>query len=72
MKLLKGRKWKDWRKSKWKQLDQYKEQGIFGNQMELMLRETVFILVWTYNVKVNVMDQRKKVCCECDVSVRNG
>ena len=68
--LLKGRKWTDWRRSEWKQLDWYKEQGIYGDLVKLILNKTIFRLVWTYNFKV--LNQRKKVRCACDGSVRVG
>jgi len=69
-KLLKGPEWSEWHESEWKQLDQYDEQGMFGDPVRIISMDTVFRLVWTYNVKA--LDQRKKARCACDGLTRAG
>jgi hypothetical protein len=69
-KLLQGPEWTEWHKSEWKQLDQYEAQGMFGEPIKIKSMDTVFRLVWTYNV--NALDQRKKARCACDGSIKAG
>merc|ERR1712086_175891 len=67
-KLLRGTEWEEWHESEWKQLDQYDEQGMFGDPVRIKSMDAVFRLVWTYNVKA--LDQRKKARCAYDGSTR--
>jgi hypothetical protein len=69
-KLLRGDAWNEWHKSEWKQLDQYDEQGMFGDPVRLANKDTTFRLVWTYREKV--LDKRKKARCACDGSPQAG
>ena len=69
-KLIRGESWRKWHESEWQQLEQYDTQGMFGTQEPMVSKDTVFRLVWTYNVKV--LDQRKKARCACDGSTRAG
>ena len=43
-KLIKGNGWKEWRQSKWKQLDQYDQQEMFGEPLKPVSWKTVFCL----------------------------
>ena len=69
-KLLKQADWTDWQSSEYLQLDQYYNQGMLGNPHVATEDDSVFHLVWTYNVKA--LDGRKKARCVCDGSPRAG
>ena len=69
-KLLQGGEWEDWYTLEWKQLDQYNKQGMFGDPVRLMTKDTTLRLVWTYREKV--LDKQKKARCACDGSPRAG
>ena len=43
---------------------------MFGDPVRIKSMDTVFRLVWTYNVKA--LDQRKKARCACDGLTRAG
>ena len=62
--------WPEWQKAEYAQLDQYHEQGMFGEPTKMNDTSTVFNLVWTYAIKT--LDQRKKARCTCDGSTRGG
>jgi hypothetical protein len=49
--LLKHDDWLDWQHSKYLQLDQYKDQGMFGPPTPATNDAAIFHLVWTYNKK---------------------
>jgi hypothetical protein len=68
--LLQGPEWTEWHQSKWRQLDRYKEQGVVGTPVRIKTIDTVFCIVWTYNVKV--LDQQNKVRCACGGLVKAG
>lgn len=61
--LLKRSDWEDWRKSQWKQLDQYDTQGMFSDPQELPMRSGASFMHWTYCMK---MDGTKKARMVCD------
>jgi hypothetical protein len=65
-KLVQQQDWDEWQSSKYLQLNQYKDQGMFGLPVMVLEEDAVFHLVWTYNVKA--VDGRKKACCICDGS----
>jgi hypothetical protein len=69
-KLIKQSDWNKWKESEYLQLDQYNNQGMFGTPKPFSNEDTVFLLVWTYNIKV--VDGRKKARCTCDGSPRTG
>ena len=69
-KLLKQDDWSDWQASEFLQLDQYDEQGMFGDPVKVDRDDAVFYLVWTYGIKT--LDGRKKARCVCDGSLRSG
>lgn len=69
-KLLKQDDWDDWQKSEWLQLDQYYNQGMFGDPTFVEDYSQVFHLVWTYMIKD--VDRRKKARMACDGSSRGG
>ena len=69
-KLLKSEDWEEWHQSEYKQLDQYYDQGMFGEPVAVDDYSAVFNLVWTYVVKE--LDKRKKARCTCDGSTRAG
>lgn len=61
--------WNDWRKSEWKQLDQYEDQLTFSEPCELPPGANVLDLLWTYHIKdpVNSTDiPTKKARCVCN------
>ena len=51
-------------------MDQYNVQGMFGDPVRLMTKDTTFRLVWTYQEKV--LDKRKKWRCACNGSPQTG
>ena len=69
-KLIRQDDWNEWRDSEWLQLDQYYEQGMFGDPVYVKDKTKIFNLVWTYNIKD--LDKRKKARCACDGSTRGG
>ena len=64
-KLIKCSDWDDWESSEFKQLDQYFEQGTFGEPEPLPEGCHVLNLLWTYLIKD---DGRKKARCVCNGS----
>ena len=62
--------WDEWQRSKWKQLDQYDKQHMFGDPTRVDSNDAVFNLVWTYVIKE--LDKRKKARCTCDGSTCGG
>ncbi len=50
-KLIQQQDWADWQSSEYLQLNQYKDQGMFGSPVAVLEDDAVFRLVWTYNVK---------------------
>ena len=69
-KLLKQPDWTDWQTSEFLQLNQYYDQGMLGDPHIPTDDDSVFHLVWTYNIKA--LDGRKKARCVCDGSPRAG
>jgi len=69
-KLLRQEDWDDWQTSEYLQLNQYEDQGMFGQPTGVSEEDAVFHLVWTYNIKA--VDGRKKARCVCDGSTRSG
>ncbi len=68
--LLQQTDWEDWQHLEYLQLNQYSNQGCFGEFTTVNKEDAVFHLVWTYNIKA--LDGRKKACCVCDGSSRSG
>jgi hypothetical protein len=71
MRLTRGKlrvtpEWDEWQKAEGIMLDQYEEQGLFGEPVQATDKEAIFNLVWTYVVKE--LDKRKKARCTCDGS----
>ena len=71
MKLTRGKlrrrdEWSDWQKLEWMQLEQYKQQGMFGAPIPMPSKQTVFCLVWAYRNKV--LDNMNKARCACNGS----
>ena len=69
-KLHKQSDWDEWQASEFLQLDQYKQQYMFGDPIRAPSKEAVFNLVWKYVEKV--LDNRKKARCTADGSAHNG
>lgn len=69
-KLLKTPEWDEWRSAEWLQLDQYYDQGMFGDPTFVKDHSQVFHLVWTYMIKD--LNARKKARMACDGSTRGG
>jgi hypothetical protein len=68
--LLKQDDWLDWQQSEFLQLNQYADQNFFGDPTLVEKDNTVFHLVWMYNIKA--LDGRKKARCVCDGSSCSG
>ncbi len=68
--LLKQEDWMDWQNSEYLQLNQYANQGCFGAPVSVEKEDTIFHLVWTYNIKA--LDGRKKARCVCNGSSHSG
>jgi hypothetical protein len=66
VKLTQQQDWDNWQSSEYLQLNQYKDQGMFGPPVAVTEDNVVFHLVWTYNIKA--VDGQKKACCVCDGS----
>ncbi len=62
-KLRKQPDWQEWLNSEFKQLDQYRDQQMFGEPCPLPHDANVLDLLWTYNIKV---DGTKKARCVCN------
>jgi len=69
-KLLKQPDWSEWQSSEFLQLNQYFDQGMLGQPHMPSREDSIFHLVWTYNIKA--LDGRKKARCVCDGSPRAG
>jgi hypothetical protein len=69
-KLLKTTEWDEWKQAEWLQLDQYYNQGMFGDPTFVTDYSQVFHLVWTYMIKD--LNARKKARMACDGSTRGG
>jgi hypothetical protein len=67
-KLIQQVDWLDWQDSEYLQLDQYTAQGMFSDPVAMQEGNTIFHLMWTYNVKA--VDSQKKAQCVCDDSLR--
>jgi hypothetical protein len=50
-KLLQHQDWLDWQDSEYLQLNQYKDQGMFGKPVAVTKDNAIFHLVWTYSIK---------------------
>lgn len=68
-KLLLHDNWGDWKRSEFKQLDQYNAQGMFREPVPPPKDASIFHFIWTYVVKTDGM---KNACCVCDGSPRAG
>ena len=68
--LLKQEDWMDWQSSEYLQLNQYANQGCFGAPVSVEKDDSVFHLVWTYNMKA--LDGCKKAPCVYDGSSHSG
>jgi hypothetical protein len=60
----------DWQHSKYLQLNQYSDQGCFGDPTAVEKDDAMFHLVWTYNIKA--LDGQKNARCVCDGSSHSG
>jgi hypothetical protein len=69
-KLLKQADWNNWQESKYLQLSQYHNQGMFCPPQLVNEDAAVFPLVWTYNVKA--LDGCNKAHCVCNGSPCTG
>jgi hypothetical protein len=67
-KLLKQSNWNNWQELDYLQLNQYYEQGMFGQPQMVDKDAAIFDLVWMYNIKA--LDGRKKARCVCNRSPR--
>ena len=59
--------WNDWKEPEFKQLNQYRDQNMFGKPTELLIEANLIHLLWTYLVKG---DSTKKARCVCNGSSR--
>ena len=69
-KLRTATDWSEWQQAEGIMLDQYEQQGLFGEPVPATDKDAIFNLVWTYVVKE--LDKRKKARCTCDGSTRGG
>ena len=70
LKQLKQRPdWPEWRKSQFKQLQQYADQNMFGVPQPLPKGANALYLLWTYVLKVNGI---KKARCVCNGNRNRG
>jgi hypothetical protein len=69
-KLTQQQDWENWQSSEYLQLNQYKDQGMFGPPIAVTEDNAVTHLVWTYNIKA--VNGRKKARCVCDSSTGSG
>ncbi len=69
-KLLNQADWNNWQESKYLQLNQYLDQGMFSLPQTVDADAVTFPLIWTYNVKA--LDGCKKARCVWDGSPRTG
>ncbi len=69
-KLLQQQDWSDWQDSEYLQLNQYEDQGMFGQPVAVNEDDAVFHLVWTYSIKA--VNGCKKACCICNGLTRSG
>jgi hypothetical protein len=68
-KLLQHQDWSDWQDLEYLQLNQYEDQGMFGQPVGVTKDDAVFHLVWTYSIKA--VNGWKKARCVCDGSTRS-
>jgi len=61
--LMQRDDWDDWRKSEAKQLQQYEQQGMFGEPQPRPTKANILSLLWTYLIKA---DGTKKARCCCN------
>jgi len=61
--LMKRDDWNDWKQSEAKQLEQYKQQGMFGEPEPRPNKANILSLLWTYLIK---SDGTKKARCCCN------
>ena len=59
--------WNDWKEPEFKQLNQYRDQNMFGKPTKLPMGANLLHLLWTYLVKD---DTTKKARCVCNGSSR--
>jgi hypothetical protein len=59
-KLLKQADWNNWQESKYLQLNQYQDQGVFGLPQTVDTDTAIFPLVWRYNVKAQGIRRLQK------------
>jgi hypothetical protein len=69
-KLMKQPDWDEWQSSELLQLNQYDEQGMFGQPVPVADKMAVFHSMWTYAIKA--LDSRKKARWACDGLPRSG
>ncbi len=50
--LCKRDDWPEWQKSRYKMLDKYREQGMFGQPMALPTGANALHMLWTYLLKI--------------------
>lgn len=52
-KLIKGIDWDEWKQFKYKQLNQYNEQGMSGEPKMTTKDSSVFMLIWTVRIRAS-------------------
>ena len=60
--LRKREDWPDWQNSRYKQLDQYMEQGMFSDPMQLPQGANALHMLWTYVLKTCGTKKARMVC----------
>jgi hypothetical protein len=60
--LLKRSDWHEWEQGQFKQLDQYWNQGMFGNPLPLPKNSNALRMLWRYNLKACGTKKSRMVC----------
>ena len=68
--MLHSPDWHEWQQAKFLQLDQYEQQGMFGDPVLATPSMAQFTIVWTYTIKE--LDGHKKAWATCDDSTHDS
>jgi hypothetical protein len=60
--LKKRDNWPEWKQSRYKMLDQYRSQGMFGSPMPLPANANALHMLWTYLLKMCGTKKSRMVC----------
>jgi len=60
--LMQRTNWRDWRASKFNQLNSYRDQNMFGSPCIPPKGLNIMLLIWTYLVKLDSIEKARCVC----------